>query len=421
MSETFCVPLPDIGEGVVEGEVIEWLKEEGEFAEQDEPVVVVMTDKATVELPAPHPGVISKHYYQPGEIAIRDEPLYDIELAVAITVGGDKPPSPSVKKEKKSPSLKSCPKAAKPDPVERKGKKALATPAVRKLAKELGVSLEDVPGTGPMGRVLREDVQRFFSGRPLSPSRSRGRAGPQVAPGESTPIHRLPGDEVQPLMGFRNFIAEKMVESKYLVPHFAYFSRLDATRLVQMRQKSKAEAASHGVKLTFMPYFIRALSLALKEYPQFNSSVDLEEKTHVIHHEQNIGIAMKAKEGLIVPVLKGVQNLSFHELIQRYDALRQKALEDALEASDMKESTITVSNFGTEGGLYATPIINYPEVCILGLGRMEKEPVVRGDQVVIRPMLNLSWCGDHRVLDGDKMAAFSNLFIKLLENPAHLL
>jgi pyruvate dehydrogenase E2 component (dihydrolipoamide acetyltransferase)/2-oxoisovalerate dehydrogenase E2 component (dihydrolipoyl transacylase) len=295
----------------------------------------------------------------------------------------------------------------------------LATPPVRRLAKEMGVDIRTVEGSGPGGRVLREDLEHLLTS-PVKQG-SRRRAGPDVSPGQSTPLWELAGDQRTPLIGFRKYISEKMVEAKYLVPHFAYFDSCDCSRMITMRRRVKAEADAHGVKLTYMAFFIRALSLALKEQPVFNSSVDLDTNEHVIHQVHNIGIATKSKDGLIVPVLKNVQDMGFHDVIRAYDALRRKAVSDTLVSSDMKEATITISNFGTEGGKWATPIINYPEVCILGLAKIEKQPVVKGQQVVAQDRLNLSWCGDHRVLDGDKMAKFSNTFIRLIENPALLL
>ena len=414
MGEIFCVRLPDIGEGVVEGEVIEWLKAEGDAVEQDEPVVVVMTDKATVELPAPYPGKIAKHHHQPGEMAERDRPLYDIELSVPAPVGAAmSQEAPKLETPPRTERRKTAPKCCGGQTA---AAGVLATPAVRNLARDMGIDLSVVQGTGENGRILKQDL------RTTGPvmTRAKKRAGPSVLAGQSTPVWNLPGDERFKLIGFRNYISEKMVEAKYLIPHFAYFDCCDCSRLMQMRERSKAQAAEAGVKLTFMPFFIRALSLTLKQYPVFNSSIDLDTNEHVIHKQHNIGIATKSKDGLIVPVMKNVQDMSFHDTIRAFDILRKKTEEERLESSDMKEATITISNFGSEGGVWATPIVNYPEVCILGLARIREVPVACNGEVVVRPMLNLSWCGDHRVLDGDKMAAFCNHFMRLLENPAQL-
>lgn len=421
MSETkqiITVTLPDIGEGVVEGEVVEWRKNVGDLLQQDEPVVVVMTDKATVELPAPNPGKLIKQYYKIGEIAHLDKPLYDIETSETPSSVETKSKMEKVA-EKKTPSQT---RTEEPKTSPQPNQKALATPATRKLAKELGIDLSTIQGTGREGRITDSDIAQFASkksGNSISLAKSGKRAAPDIA--VSSPILHLPHDEESPIIGLRHTIAEKMVESKYLIPHFSFFDQLDATRLIQLRENVKTEAGKYGIHVTFMPFFIRALSLALKHYPQVNGSVDIQKDTLVIHKQHNIGIAKKTSAGLIVCVLKNVQEMTLHEIIRSYDALMQKAKEEKLERSDMIDSTITISNFGTLGGQWATPIINYPEIAILGIAKVHKQPVVRNNEIVIRELLNLSWSFDHRVIDGDLAAEFSNQYISLLENPAQLL
>lgn len=419
MAEIFTVTLPDIGEGVIEGEVIEWLKEVGDAVDQDEPVVVVMTDKATVELPAPAPGMISKHYFRPGEISIKDKPLYDIEVAAgaslpakAPAVAEESPPQRS----KERPATRTRPQAT-PSGQTAEGK-ALATPGTRRLAQELGIDINEVTATGPHGRVTADNLRDFLAPQGANKSSSQ-RAAPII--GASTPIHRFDSDERIPVIGVRNYIAEKMVEASYLIPSFSYFETLDAGKLFQLRSNSKAEAAKHGVKLTFTPYFVRALSLCISKHPEMNASFDLDNKEIVIHKRQNIGIAMKTHRGVIVPVLKDVQEMSFHELIRAFEELKERALNNKLSNADMQEATLTLSNFGTEGGVWATPIINYPEVVILGLARIQETPAVYRGELAIRKTLNCSWCADHRVLDGHMIAEISNTFASLIQNPARLL
>jgi pyruvate dehydrogenase E2 component (dihydrolipoamide acetyltransferase) len=394
MTEIFTVDLPDIGEGVVEGEVIEWLKNVGDALEQDEPVVMVMTDKATVELPAPYPGTLSKQYFQPGEIAIKDKPLYDIEVAAGVKL-----------KRKKRVVVEEVATVAATSPVATGGK-ALAAPATRRLAQELGIDISSVAGSGNGGIVTKVDVAKHGGSKPVS----------------STPITRFDDSLVTKVIGLRALIAERMSESRRLIPDFSYFATADATRLVQMRQRSKQRALEEeGIRLTYMPFFIRALSVALQEFPMFNSSYDPVKQEIYVHKQHNIGIAVKSRLGLLVPVLKGVQDMSLHEIIRAYDEIIKKANSHKLTAADMKDGTITISNFGAVGGVWATPIINHPEVCILGLGRIEKRPVVFKGEVVIREQVNLSWSGDHRVIDGDQCASLSNHFSQLLENPAKIL
>lgn len=350
MSYSFL--MPDIGEGVVEGEVVSWLKKVGDPVKKDEPVLVLMTDKATVELPTPHAGILEKIYYKPGEIAKKGLPLFDIATTL---------------------------------------EKPQASPAVRKQAKDLGIPLSTVQGSGPEGRILQKDLQQ-----------------------ES---------EDTPLTGIRRLMAKKMEESHAHIPPFSYFEPADATRLVQLKEKMQPEALKENLKLTFMPYFIKALSLTLAKHPLANSTLDEEKLSIKEHPSHHIGIAMKTPLGLIVPVIKDVDKMTLVDIIKAYDALKQKAVNNQLLPSDMKGATITITNFGalSQGADYATPIINYPEVAILGLAHIHKEPVVRSDALAIAEILHCSWSFDHRVIDGDAASAISLTFVKLIENPASLL
>jgi pyruvate dehydrogenase E2 component (dihydrolipoamide acetyltransferase) len=405
MGKIVTVNLPDIGEGVVEGEVIEWLKKLNDPVTQDEPVVIVMTDKATVELPAPCPGVLVKQYFREGEISIRDKPLYDIETSEEVTVKqvqSEKVPEKIEEKQKKSAAVKS-------DIQIKKRSKALAAPPVRKLAKDLEIDINQVNGSGDNGIVTREDVTKYCT---------QNREAESV-----TAITRLPDSEERPLMGIRNLMAQRMTESKKNIPHFSYFEQVDATRLVQLRQSFKEEASKQDTIVTFMPFILKALSICLKRYPIVNSSVDISKNVIVVHHQHNIGLAITTKQGLIVPVLKGVQAMTLQELILAYEELKHRALSGKLLPSDMRDATITVSNFGVlgGGGLWATPIINYPEAAILAIARIQKLPLVRNGVIVARDTLNLSWSFDHRIIDGDLAASFSHYISTLLQNPAPLL
>lgn len=397
MTSIFTVTMPDIGEGVMEGEVVEWLKQVGDSLTQDEPVVVIMTDKATVELPAPYPGKLSKQYYQVGQIVIKDKPLYDIERSIK-PIAQMQEPAKEEKKEK--------PVSTKPISKPSIGK-ATAAPPERKLAQELGLNIADIPGTGPEGRVMKEDILQYCNKNQT----------------QSTPLLSLEGDHQEALVGIRGLMAKKMAESKSKIPHFSYFEQVDATRLVQLRHNFKEQAEKEGIAVTYMPFIIKALSNSLKQYPRVNSSFDSSKNAIIIHKRHNIGIAMSTKRGLIVPVLKDVQELSMNDIVPAYENLKIKALTEKLQPSDMKDATITISNFGVLGGsgLWATPIINFPEVAILAIARIQKQPLVKNGEVVVRDALNLSWSFDHRIIDGDEAAAFSHYFSTLLQNPASLL
>ncbi len=349
------ITLPDIGEGVVEGEVVSWLKNIGDRVKKDEGVVVVMTDKATVELPSPYAGILAKQYYAPGEKALVGKPLYDIE----------------------------------------ESDKILATPKTRGLAKELGIDIQSVRGSGEDGHVLPQDLKKI---------------APSSSPSD---------DEEIPLHGIRGMMAKKMIESTTHSAQFSYFDEADATRLVHLKERLQEKAVERNLHLTYMPLIIRAMSVALKEYPLVNSSI--ENDKILVHKHHNIGVAMATKDGLIVPVIKDVQNLSLFELTAVYEALMEKAKSGKLTPGDMRGSTISVTNFGPLGGRFATPILNYPESAIVGIAKIRKQPAVINDALTIRDTLNLSFTFDHRIIDGQTAAFFCNKLISLLENPAPLL
>jgi pyruvate dehydrogenase E2 component (dihydrolipoamide acetyltransferase) len=403
MNNIFTVKMPDIGEGVVEGEVITWLKKIDDKIEQDEPVVVVMTDKATVELPSPTPGKLVKQYYKEGEMAQRNEPLYDIETADLQTSKPTIAPSHEEKKVEVNHQMN----------VEalNENKKALATPQIRKLAKDLELNIDLISGTGKEGNVTIEDLKKHLSEVPVAE---------EVA--SSSQVLHLHEDQEEPVIGIRKLMAQKMKKAKMEIPHFSYFEKVDATRLMQLKSKIKEEANKEGIHLTFMPFFIKALSLTINRYPFLNSSFDSLSSKLLIHKHQNIGIATSTPLGLIVANLKNIERMSFEEICKSYEELKLKSKESKLNPKDMKESTISISNFGVLGnGQWATPIINYPEVAILALAKIQKEPFIKNDSLVICPILNLSWSFDHRVIDGGLAASISHEFCALVQNPAVLL
>lgn len=393
MGKIYTVTMPDIGEGVVEGEVINWLKQLNDPVAQDEPVVILMTDKATVELPSPYVGKLVKQYYQVGQIAIKDKPLYDIEVTA------EQHTIEKLQPEKKPTPIARAPESPKPS---KEHHKALAAPPTRKLAKELGIDINSIEGSGPEGRVLKTDLKQSKANKPTL---------------------NLFEDEEKPLVGIHKLMAKSMAASHAEIPPFSYFEQVDATRLVQMRQSFKEKAAEQGISVTFMPFIIKALSLTLTQFPKVNSSLDMDRNTLILHKPHNVGIAISTSNGLIVPVLKNVESMALQEIIMAFNDLKERAATNKLLPSDMKEATISITNFGVlgGGGLWATPIINYPEAAILGIARIQKLPIVRNDEIVIRDVLNLSWSFDHRVVNGEEAAEFSHHFSTLLQNPAPLL
>lgn len=385
------VELPDVGEGVLEGEVLEWLKEVGSSVELNEPVVLIMTDKATVELPSPYEGTLVKQHYQQGEVAIVDTPLYDMEVSedtVAITTHHQSsPPSAAPSEQHEAPSS---------DRV-----KVQTSPKVRKLAKELGINLEDVEGTGKGGRILESDLQ--------APSSPKG----------DVQFPSFANDEVIPITGVKRLIAKNMSRSKRRAAHFACMGQVDARQLVECKQKLQQASSDPENPITYMPLLIRALSLTLAKHPSLNSNYDADRGIMIKHHVHNIGIAARTPSGLVVPVIHAVEKMSFAELVTAYNRLMDRAANNRLEPADLTGSTFTISNFGALGQevKWGFLVINYPEVAILGTSRIQKQPVVEGDQVVARETINLSWSFDHRVIDGEMAVEFMRDYSALLQDP----
>jgi pyruvate dehydrogenase E2 component (dihydrolipoamide acetyltransferase) len=302
--------------------------------------------------------------------------------------------------------------------------KANATPAVKDLANKLGVDLSGIQGTGPGGRISETDVrakapsaQTATTGSPVAASTAPSYASgyPPVA------IARQNGDTVKPFSGIRRKIAEKMQQSRRTIAHVTHMDECDFTALQALRAKMKKEAEKKGVKLTFLPFIIRALVKALGEFPMFNSSLDEAAGEIVVKARKNIGIAVAAPQGLVVPNIKGAQDKDVWALAAEVAALAEKVRANKIDVPSLQDGTFTITNIGPIGGLYATPIVNHPEVAILGLMKLRKTPVVREDKVVVRETMNLVLSFDHRIVDGSDAASFMNTVIKHLENPQTLL
>ena len=414
MSKDFI--LPDIGEGIVECEVIEWKVKEGDLIEEDQVVVDVSTDKAIVEIPSMYNGRVTKLYYAEGDIAKVHGALFAIEIegASLIAEGSLSGADGSLLAEGslladgsllESEGSQSVVSTEKPTHVNQS--KVLTTPAVRKMAREHDLDLGTITGSGKQGRVLKEDVLDFLSADP--------ELG-QVAP-LSTGI-----DRVEPIRGVRKLMAERMATSVASIPHFTYVDEIDITELAELRQTLKNTYATDDLKITMMPLFIKALSLAIKEFPIVNSSPneDLTELTYRANH--NIGLAVDGKTGLLVPNLKNVEQLGILDVAREVSRLVDAARSGKISPADLKGGTITISNIGAIGGTVATPIINMPEVAIAALGKIQQLPRFDDEgNVVSRSIMNVSWSGDHRVIDGGTIARFCNLWKSYLEVPSTML
>ena len=428
MSKDFI--LPDIGEGIVECEVIEWKVKEGDLIEEDQVVVDVSTDKAIVEIPSMYNGRVTKLYYAEGDIAKVHGALFAIEIEgaslmaegslsgaeglLSVVQGTSSGAEGSLQAEGslladgsllEAEGSQSVVSTEKPTHVNQS--KVLTTPAVRKMAREHDLDLRTITGSGKQGRVLKEDVLDFLSADP--------ELG-QVAP-LSTGI-----DRVEPIRGVRKLMADRMATSVASIPHFTYVDEIDITELAELRQTLKNTYATDDLKITMMPLFIKALSLAIKEFPIVNSSPneDLTELTYRANH--NIGLAVDGKTGLLVPNIKNVEQLEILDIAREVTRLVDAARSGKISPADLKGGTITISNIGAIGGTVATPIINMPEVAIAALGKIQQLPRFDdGGNVVSRSIMNVSWSGDHRVIDGGTIARFCNLWKSYLEVPSTML
>jgi 2-oxoglutarate dehydrogenase complex dihydrolipoamide succinyltransferase (E2) component len=408
--------LPDIGEGVAEGEVVKWLVKEGDAVKENQPLVEIMTDKVNVEISSPKQGIIQKLMAKEGEVVKVGQALLAIEEK-----GGQ--PSVSVPERAAVATKPSLPPSAKtttiarqqeiplatPPQASRKPDEVLATPATRKLARDLGVDLTIVQGTGRGGRLTDEDVQRF---------KQLGRTVAAVTVITSGPRGV---EERVPLRGIRRKVAEHMLKSKNATAQVTHVDEVDMTEVVHLRERANASAEKRGVKLTYLPFVIKALIPALKQYPYLNSSLDDEKEEIVLKKYYNIGIATDTESGLVVPVVKDAEHKSITQLATEIAKLSEKAHTGQLALNEVQGSTFTITNVGGIGGVFATPIINYPEVAILGLHKITKRPVVKDSGITIRDMTYLSLSFDHRVLDGAMAARFVNTIKQYLEDPKLLL
>jgi len=443
----FEFKLPDIGEGVAEGEIVSWLAQVGEDVEEDQELVEVMTDKATVTIASPKAGRLLETRGQPGQMVPVGSVLVVLELRGEVAAG-DPPPLPAP-----APLPRPAPAVTPPvsdgsgGPVgnleevlpgmaparDDRGRAAegdgfaeqpLAAPATRRRARELGVDLRWVPPTGKAGRVTPEDVERFAA--------SRGGAGSTTGlersePAPSPPVARAvasadpESEERIPIRGVRRRIFENMARSKHTAAHFHYVEECDVGALVSLRDRVKPLAEAQGVKLTFLPFVLKAVVTALQAHPALNGWVDDQTQEIVRRRQYDVGIAVATDAGLIVPVIRRADRRSILDLAREIERLAEAARAGKTQPGDLGGSTFTVTSLGKLGGLVAPPIINYPELGIMGVHAIKRRPVVRGDAVTVGEVMMLSWSFDHRIIDGHVAAAFAQDIVALLEQPDRLL
>ena len=396
--------LPDTGEGVAEGEVVKWLVKEGTEVKENQPLVEIMTDKVNVEIPSPKAGTILKLMAREGEVVKVGQVL--IVIKEKSEIASTPPQTISPPEPNRSPTGKVVSASALESSQLRE---ILATPATRKLARDLGVDLTLVHPTGPGGRITDEDVRSKMKGAQVTTVSSAMK---------STAIG--PEERIS-LRGLRRKIAERMMKSQSISAQVTHVEEIDMTELVQLREKTKAATEKRGIKLTYIPFIIKALVPALKQFPYLNATLDDEKQEIVLKKYYNIGIATATEQGLLVPVVRNADHKTIIQLAEEVARLSEKARAGQLTLDEVQGGTFTITNIGGVGGLFATPILNWPEVGILGVYKITKRPIVRENQVIIRDMTNLSISFDHRVLDGEMAANFMNLVKQHLEDPKMLL
>jgi len=399
--------LPDIGEGVHEGEVVKWFVREGDAVKENDPMVEVMTDKVTVQIPSPVTGKILQLRAKEGEVVKVGSTLVVFGEAGEVPAPMPAPPIRSPLPPAPATRSGSPPVPSVPVP----SGDVLAAPAVRRLAKELNVNLAAVRGSGPQGRLTEDDVRKAARGPAM---------GAAAAPAPAVAVTPSGAEERIPIHGLRKRIFDKMAKSNVTAAHFTYVDEVDMTEIVHLRDHLKASADRKGIKLTFLPFFIKAIIAALKEFPALNASVDDERQEIVIKRYYNVGIATATDEGLTVTVVHDADRKDLWDLATEVERLSNAARDKKLTLAEVQGSTFTITSLGKEGGILATPIINWPEVAILGIHKIEKRPVVRNDQIVIRDMMYLSCSFDHRIVDGHIGAAFVQNVRNNLEHPALL-
>lgn len=431
----FVFKLPDVGEGIAEAEVVSWHVAVGSAVAEDDPLVDVMTDKATVEIPSPRAGRVLAITGGPGDkVRVGAELLVlDVDNDEAVlpqdeaaspgaavaplaaptipTPAASAGPLPIVAKARRTLQASAREKIEAPATSARPtGAKPLASPAVRRRAHELGIALQFIPGTGPAGRIGHADLDAYIASggsAAVVASRPAGRA-------------RLESIEAIKIIGLRRRIAERMQESKRRIPHYSYVEELDVTTLEELRAHLNARHAADRPRLTLLPFLIRALVCAIPRFPQVNALFDDETGIVRRHAALHIGVATQTPQGLMVPVVRHAEALDLWEVASEISRLAAAARDGTAARDELSGSTLTITSLGPIGGIVTTPVINHPEVAIIGVNRIVERPVARCGQIVIRKMMNLSSSFDHRVVDGWEAAQFVQELKGLLEQPASL-
>lgn len=417
MTVAFIFKLPDIGEGIHEGEILKWFVKVGDTVQEDDPLVEVQNDKAVVEIPSPVEGKVLEIRVEEGTVAVVGDTLVVIDAEGYDDVEEEEAaPAPAVEEVKVEVAPGQAETPAAPAASGNADGLIIAMPSVRKYARDSGVNIQEVAGTGNNGRVLKSDVDAFLSGDLAAPQAAETTQEAAGTAPAYTPVPQS-GETREKMSGIRKVIANAMVNSKTKAPHVTLMDEVDVTELVAHRNRFKGVAIEQGTKLTFLPYVVKALISASKKFPILNAYVDEETEEIVYKHYYNIGIAADTERGLVVPVVKDADRKSLFEISEDIIDLGTKAREGKLSAEEMSGASNTISNIGSAGGQWFTPILNYPEAVILGIGRIADKPIVRDGEIVIAPVLALSLSFDHRIVDGVTAQSALNQIKRVLNDP----
>ncbi|PPA72199.1 dihydrolipoamide acetyltransferase family protein [Jeotgalibacillus proteolyticus] len=445
---SFEFKLPDIGEGIHEGEIVKWFITKGDKVEEDDVLCEVQNDKAVVEIPSPVAGTVEDILVEEGAVAVVGDTLikFDAPGYENLKFKGSDSDDDSSKKEEPKEESKEEPKEEKAESVQEEStdnvetspavesdvdpdRRIIAMPSVRKYARDNDVDIRYVSGSGKNGRISKDDVDSYLSGDTASEEASAPAEETKEASAKteekSSSKQQVPEGQYpetrEKMSGMRKAIAKAMVNSKQTAPHVTLMDEIDVTKLVAHRKKFKEVAMERNIKLTFLPYVVKALVAALREFPALNTSIDDDAQEIIQKHYYNIGIAADTEKGLVVPVVKDADRKSIFSISDQINELATKARDGKLSGNEMKGASCTITNIGSAGGQWFTPVINHPEVAILGIGRIAEKPVVKNGEIVAAPVLALSLSFDHRIIDGATAQNALNLIKRLLNDPELLL
>lgn len=427
--------LPDIGEGIHEGEIVKWLVEEGQKIEEDDVLCEIQNDKAVVEMPSPVAGTVEKILVSEGTVAVVGDPLIQIDAPgyehmyeEDAGAEGEKETESQVQataeagQDVEKEDAGSAPAPVTPQAEVDEDRRIIAMPSVRKFARDNDIDIRQVAGSGKNGRILKEDIEAFKNGDQAPAEETVQKEAEQPAAKQQTVSSEGDFPETrEKITSIRKVIAKAMVNSKHTAPHVTLLDEVDVTELVAHRNKFKGIAAEQDIKLTYLPYIVKALVSTLREFPGLNTSYDDATEEVIQKHYYNIGIAADTDRGLLVPVVKHADRKSIFAISSEISELAVKARDGKLSVAEMSGASCSITNIGSAGGQWFTPIINHPEVAILGIGRIADKPIVKDGEIVAAPMLALSLVFDHRMLDGATAQHALNHIKRLLSNPELLL